>query len=958
MENTAHKIRHYNIRHLMERGFSLAESSKGYNEYLAFWWDQIPLGHCWVQAGNITDTKDLLLPQQIWPVISETLEFYCSQKPEMDFIRLASFWENRKADCFQKDLDHLFLPYSTPSKDFSSDMTLIICTRNRPRQLRDSLDSLASLSWQPKEIIVVDNAPENDNTKDLVKGYPDIRYVQEPQRGLDNARNAGWKQATSALVAYIDDDVTLHKDWVWQIERAFDNQRVMAVTGILFAAELETKAQVIFEEYWSFNRGYCDIYYDTDYFKAYLKKGVPAWDVGAGANMAFRRLAFQAAGGFDTRLDAGASGCNGDSEMWYRLMAYGWTIHYTPRAVAYHTHRKEKKELKRQIYFYLRGAASSLLVQYQRHGHKGNLYHLFATLPAFYIRSCFLRLRYPHAMRYDTLLQEMRGWAAGIIYFYKHKKYKDEAISDVFSNNVLYGDEYQDPLVSVIITTYNHGKYLPDAIESILAQTYPRIELIIVDDGSTDNTSAIVQSYPDVIYINQSNKGLAAARNTGIFNSKGSYLVFVDADDMLYPYAISKNLGYFRQNFNCVFVSGWHDRVDENKKLIETYESTAPEKEHYNALLRGNYIGMHGAVMYKREIFNTLLFDELLRVCEDYDLYLRIAKKYPVFSHNEKLAAYRIHANNMSGNIRPMLRQAKAVLRKNADLSDEKVKKNYKEGKKNWDNYYTREMYRRIVYRYLYPGYVLNMKDLFFVTIKMPVRMMEFFLHKSIYMFSKKHTMIKKPGNIKWGDLRRAVPLSKEFGYDRGGPVDRYYIENFLKENAAYIKGNVLEIGDNTYTMIYGGGRVTGSDILFIDGRNPKATIMGDLSTADHIPSDKFDCIILTQTLHLIYDFRGAIKHCHRILKPGGVLLLTVPGITQIDYGEWGDTWYWSFTGKAIQKLLWEYFHPEDVLVQTHGNVLAAAAFLYGMGKEEISDSEKNEHDPHYQVIITAIAAK
>ncbi|MGH2645705.1 MAG: methyltransferase domain-containing protein, partial [Chitinophagaceae bacterium] len=357
------------------------------------------------------------------------------------------------------------------------------------------------------------------------------------------------------------------------------------------------------------------------------------------------------------------------------------------------------------------------------------------------------------------------------------------------------------------------------------------------------------------------------------------------------------------------------------------------------ALLRGNYIGMHAAVMYRREIFDTFLFDETLPACEDYDLYLRIAKKYPVFSHNEKLAAYRMHSNNMSKDIGLMLKQVKIVLRKNVDLKNVEVKRNYKEGKKNWTEYYSREMYRRIAFGYLYPGYKRNLKDLLFVTAKMPKQMIRLFMHKATSMF-KRNKITPKPGKVSLGDLRRTIPVSKEFGYDRGGPVDRYYIENFLKENSEYIRGNTLEIGDNTYTLAYGGNQVTQSDILYIDDSNPQATIIGDLSTADHIPSNQFECIVLTQTLHLIYDFRAAIGQCHRILKTGGTLLLTVPGITQIDYGEWGDTWYWSFTGRAIQRLLLDYFDSENLIVQTHGNVLAATAFLYGLGQKEITDQE------------------
>ena len=140
---------------------------------------------------------------------------------------------------------------------------------------------------------------------------------------------------------------------------------------------------------------------------------------------------------------------------------------------------------------------------------------------------------------------------------------------------------------------------------------------------------------------------------------------------------------------------------------------------------------------------------------------------------------------------------------------------------------------------------------------------------------------IPRPGSVAWGDLRRLEPISRDFGTDRGLPVDRYYIERFLSQNAGDVKGRVLEIGDRTYTVKYGEDRVTRSDVLHVKPGNPVATIVGDLTDAPHIPDDEFDAIILTQTLQFIYDARAAIGTLHRILKPGGVLLATVCGIHQ-----------------------------------------------------------------------------
>jgi SAM-dependent methyltransferase len=215
-----------------------------------------------------------------------------------------------------------------------------------------------------------------------------------------------------------------------------------------------------------------------------------------------------------------------------------------------------------------------------------------------------------------------------------------------------------------------------------------------------------------------------------------------------------------------------------------------------------------------------------------------------------------------------------------------------------------------------------------------------------------------KVNHVKWGDFKRTTPFSKQFGYDRGGPVDRYYIENFLEKNKAFVKGQVLEIGDNEYTLRFGGPGVVKSDILHVDANNPLATYIGDLSDAPQIPDNSFDCIILTQTLHLIYDYENALRTCYRTLKPGGVLLLTVPGISNIDFTDWAHLWLWSFTDTVIKKMLEKIFSPGNFETEVFGNVMVATAFLYGMGLPEIPKEKLDQTDPHYQVIITAKAIK
>jgi SAM-dependent methyltransferase len=214
-------------------------------------------------------------------------------------------------------------------------------------------------------------------------------------------------------------------------------------------------------------------------------------------------------------------------------------------------------------------------------------------------------------------------------------------------------------------------------------------------------------------------------------------------------------------------------------------------------------------------------------------------------------------------------------------------------------------------------------------------------------------------GWVRFGHLRRIIPFTRDYGNSRGLEIDRYYIERFLAENAGDIYGCVLEIKHNTYTKIYGQDRVTKSDVLHPVEGNPDATIVTDLTKADHLPSDCYDAIIFTQTLQVIYDIRTVIATLHRILKPGGVLLATVSGMAQIsldDFDRWGE--YWRFTSLSARLLFEEAFSIGNVSVHPYGNVLAAISFLQGLAVEDLKKWELDAVDRAYEVLIAIRAVK
>jgi SAM-dependent methyltransferase len=208
-------------------------------------------------------------------------------------------------------------------------------------------------------------------------------------------------------------------------------------------------------------------------------------------------------------------------------------------------------------------------------------------------------------------------------------------------------------------------------------------------------------------------------------------------------------------------------------------------------------------------------------------------------------------------------------------------------------------------------------------------------------------------GRVKLGDLDRTRPIGRDWGFDRGLPVDRHFIESFLSRHATDIKGRVLEVKDNSYTLRYGGDRITRSDIIHKGSDNPNATISADLSDAEEIPSNIFDCIICTQTLNLIYDVAGAVSTLHRILRPGGVLLATVPTVsrrTRDDINSYND--YWRITSAAAEKLFAAPFGASEIQIEAHGNIYAAVAFLHGLAVQDVDRRKLDDVDPDFEVLI------
>lgn len=522
------------------------------------------------------------------------------------------------------------------------------------------------------------------------------------------------------------------------------------------------------------------------------------------------------------------------------------------------------------------------------------------------------------------------------------------------------------PIVSVVTPFLNAERFIEEAIQSVLAQTFDRWELILFDDGSTDGSTEIAKRYaslhPERIFYREHaghvNKGIGPSRHAGILQSQGEFISFVDADDVLLPQKLARQHAIFadRPDVGLVYAATeyWHQwpgsvSTDDDwiwfPSGVPNGVVLPPPGPLLAFLTDGATLPCMGSIMARRRVIESFggFGEEFPALYEDQAFLLKMSVAAPVYVMPDCLDRYRQHAGSLCHSTSHQdtvaarvvyLRWAGEYLR-SVGVTDDEV----------WG----------ALHRAEHETNTSATASSAATRIRGAVREASAGLVRAI---RGTHDGGPRPGLVRFGSLRRTSPISRVWGHDRGRALDRYYIENFLEARSADIHGRVLEIGNAAYTHRFGGERVTVSDVLHVEHGHPDTTIVGDLTSADHIPSDTFDCIILTQTLQLIFDVPAAIRTIVRILKPGGVLLTTFPGITHTGDTEWQKAWYWSFTTNSARRLFHDAFGESGVTVVSHGNVLAAAAFLYGLADRELRKDELDHHDPAYDVVITVRAVK
>jgi glycosyltransferase involved in cell wall biosynthesis/SAM-dependent methyltransferase len=541
--------------------------------------------------------------------------------------------------------------------------------------------------------------------------------------------------------------------------------------------------------------------------------------------------------------------------------------------------------------------------------------------------------------------------------------------------------------VSVVLPFWNADPFLEEAIASVIAQTFASWELLLVDDGSSDGSTEIAKRYAEcsparIRYLEHdrhTNRGVAASRNLGARHATGPYIAFLDADDVWFPNKLARQTAILDSEPDAAMVCGpslfWYGWTGRPEDAARDYVKdlriapaglvTSPTLL-ISSLTRGTFVANPSTIVIRREALErTGGFEEsfigAVQTFEDDAFLAKVQLRESVFVGIECWSKYRRHENSLlsimtnTGKTRAGRLFYLTWLEKY--LTDQAV-----ENDEIW------EALRDAFWPYRHPGRaavrnalrLLSIRNAKGLVKRTAQRTMPSAVHRWLGDRWQRHRAGGSLEPVNFGDLRRVTPVGRLLGRDRGLPIDRHYIARFLEANAGRIRGHTLEIDDDQYTRAFGGDRVTRSDVLHVHPTNPRATIVADLTSAEtHIPSNRFDAIILTQTLPFIYDVHAVVKTLHRILRPGGAVLATVGGITPIsrrDMERWGH--YWSFTTLSARLLFEEAFPARDVHVDAFGNVLAATAFLQGLAAEELSPTELDYRDPDYEFLITVVAVK
>jgi SAM-dependent methyltransferase len=536
----------------------------------------------------------------------------------------------------------------------------------------------------------------------------------------------------------------------------------------------------------------------------------------------------------------------------------------------------------------------------------------------------------------------------------------------------------REPLVTAIMIFYDAARFMEEAIASVFAQTWRNWELVLVDDGSTDGSSEIARRAaardPDRVRVvehpGRANLGMSVSRNLGVGHARGDYVAFLDADDVWLPHKLAMQVGILEAHPDVQMVYGpseywygWSGRPEDVRRDHYGDVGIAPDTiveppglltmalaneggtmpGICSLLVRREAFAQIGAFEkefrgpYEDQVFLAKMFLQtrifVTGTCSDryrqHDasccaIALRTGQYHPELPHPSRrrylqwLRDYLAH----EGVEEPTLL---AALRRNLRPYDHPVV---------WGSRMRVRYAGRLVRRAL-------------------VRALEIGLPGPLYRWLRRRweggQWVPPVGLVRFGSLRRRAPVSLRRGLDRGTTIDRHYVDRFFASHAEDVCGEVLELGDLDVARHVPAHATTTITTVPLDD-----TTRFRLS---QLPDERFDCVVAGDVLQRVYDPRPLVKALHRVLKPGGALLATLPGAGAVGVDTVHDT-YWTFTSLAAQALFEEAFPQAKLAVEPAGNVLAATASLHGLAAEELRPRELEHRDATFAVVLGVRAVK
>jgi peptidoglycan/xylan/chitin deacetylase (PgdA/CDA1 family)/SAM-dependent methyltransferase len=495
------------------------------------------------------------------------------------------------------------------------------------------------------------------------------------------------------------------------------------------------------------------------------------------------------------------------------------------------------------------------------------------------------------------------------------------------------------PQLTAILFADRHEPRLLATLRSLEAQREVQLETLLVTDRENHRGRALVDDLASRVAVRVVDgrfETRAAARNAGAREAKGDLLLFPHPGDGLDPGYLARARGHLAEDPELALVSSW-----TRFETTGDSELCAPEPPSLETLLADPW-ALHDATVVRRQSLESAGgIDPSLQALELYDLWLRILAAGK--------RALLIEA--------PLLRQpigpeAAARLDLEPDVHAAAFDRVFEKHRALFVqaalSTLTRKEAALTALARRHRERLARRKE-----TQQEIEALQLEAERLGEALAK----AGDPG-VDWGDLRRVRPLDPDWGYSRGTPVDRVYIERFLEAHALDVQGDVLEVQEPDYTRRFGGERVKRSDVIDVAPGNARAGVIADLRSAPSIPDGRYDCVILTQTAHVVDDLRAVLAECHRILKPGGALLATFPVASRVclEYGRDGD--FWRLTEAGVRLLAGEAFGPAQVQTAVYGNVLTSTAFLYGVSAQELRPEEFDAGDPYYPLLVGLRALK